>query len=134
MQKPEIIIKAKDIKKAVASLPKTGPFGEEIAKNKNQSIIVSRNITSKGASPKAELHENHNDIFIVMSGKEELFIGGKITDKKEIKPGEWRGEKLKDSRKYKIGAGDIVIIPAGISHRHGKGTIKLMVIKTGAHS
>lgn len=134
MQRPEIIIKAKDIKKALAELPKKGPFGEEIAKNKNQSVIVSRNITSKNASPKAELHENYTDIFIVMAGKEELFIGGKITDKKEIKLGEWRGEKLKGARKYKIGAGDIVIIPAGIAHRHGKGTIKLMVIKTGARS
>lgn len=130
MEEKEILFKREELEEAMVSLPKVGPFGEELVKNPDQSVIISKTITADGVSPRAELHENYTDIFLVQEGEEELFIGGEIADKQETGPGEWRGQNLEGARTYKVKAGDIVVIPKGVAHRHGLGTIKIIVIKT----
>ena len=112
------------------SLPEVGPFGEELKTNENRSVVSYKNLTSGGVAGKAELHENYNDIFLVQEGEEELFIGGEIKDKQEVSSGEWRGENLEGYASYRIKAGDTVVIPKGIAHRHGEGIIKFICIKT----
>jgi len=129
MNNPEIIIKNSQIIEAISSLPNQGPWAEELLKNDNQSIIISRLITSEEIGKKAELHENYTDILFIQEGQEEIFIGGEITDKLSIGPGEWRGENLINFRTHKVEKGDIMIIPKGVAHRHGKGKVKILVIK-----
>ena len=118
-----------------------GEVGEGMLIGKGRMVLISRNVTPEEPSRKAELHENYTDIFLVKEGSEKIFIGGDIADKQPYmiddkpQPGEWRGIKVTSApgneiRKYQIAAGDIVIIPKGIVHRHGAGTIKMLVIKT----
>lgn len=129
MENKEILITREQIKQAIGLLPPAGSFGEEMFSNQERSVIVSRNVTGKNMATKAELHENYFDLFFVQAGEEEILIGGEILDKQQTKPGEWRGEKLTGARAYKLKAGDIIIIPKGVAHRHGVGVIKMIVIK-----
>lgn len=125
----EIIIKSPQIANAVLNMPEYGPWAEELLKNDDRSIIISRLITSEEIGKKAEIHENYTDILFSLDGREEIFIGGEIVDKLSIGPGEWRGENLVNFRAYNIEKGDIAIIPKGVAHRHGKGKVKILVVK-----
>lgn len=129
MNNLEIILRGKEIKKAISNLPQKGLFGEELISNKGRSVIVSRVITEEEVSSKAEIHEDYTDIFIIKEGKEELFVGGKILNKELTGSGEWRGSVLRGAKKYFVSSGDVAIIPNGVAHRHGKGKIKMLVIK-----
>ena len=82
MQNPEIIIKKGDLSEYVKSLPESGPFGEKVLANSDGTAMVNKIITSSEPSEYAEIHDNFVDIFIVLEGEEELFIGGEIKDKK----------------------------------------------------
>lgn len=130
MQNPEIIIKKGDLSEYVKSLPESGPFGEKVLANLDGTAMVNKIITSSEPSEYAEIHDNFVDIFIVLGGEEELFIGGEIKDKKSASAGEWLGKELNGARKYEVEAGDIVIIPKGVAHQHGRGVVKMIVIKT----
>ena len=129
MNNPEIILKTKDINNFISTLPQDGSFGEELTSNEERSTIVSRSLTAKTKSKRAELHENYTDIFIIHEGSEELFIGGNIEDREQTRPGEWRGQSLVGARKYQVEAGNVVIIPKGVAHQHGEGILKMIVIK-----
>ena len=131
MEHPEIILKSNDIEELEKVLPEQGPFGEELRANPEKSVIINKNVTSQDPAGKAELHENYTDIFVVLEGSEQLFIGGTITDKESTGPGEWRGAKLEGAREHKVEKGDTIIIPKGIAHKHGIGTLKLLVFKIG---
>ncbi len=130
MKYPEIILKKQTIENYVKSLPKTGQFGEKVLVNKNETVIINKNITSDKSAEYAEIHDNYVDIFMIQEGQEELFIGGEIKDKKSVSPGEWLGRDLIGARKYNIEAGDVIIIPKGVAHQHGQGLVKMIVIKT----
>jgi mannose-6-phosphate isomerase-like protein (cupin superfamily) len=129
MNNQEIIIRGKEIKKFRLRFPKVGPWGNVLFANNQKTAMVSQVVTPKEVGPKAEMHEQYTDIFVILEGREEIFIGGRITDKKSSSRGEWLGSKLVGARKYIVGAGDMVIIPKGLAHRHGAGLIKLLVFK-----
>ncbi len=126
----EILLTEKEVQEALASLPVKGPFGKMVKINADGSIKASVSITAVEASPQAEIHDNFNDTFVVFSGEEELWVGGEISDKRETEPGEWVGETLVGAHAQKLKAGDTVVIPKGVAHRHGLGSIKLLIIKT----
>ncbi len=130
MSKPEIIIKKNQFNDFVKSMPDKGPFGEELIFNEQRSVVFNRTVPSDDPAKKSELHDNYVDIFLVQEGQEEFFVGGELVDKEEVSKGEWRGSGLTNAKKYEIAAGDIVIIPKGVPHQHGQGTVKIMVIKT----
>jgi len=92
-------------------------------------VKISMVATSKEASPKAESHDNFNDLFLVQSGEEEFWVGGEITDKEETEKGEWLGQNLVGAQKYQIKAGDVMVVPKGIAHKHGTGSVIFLVIK-----
>ncbi len=98
--------------------------------NSDSSVKVSVLITSPDVSPKAEIHDNFNDLFFVQAGEEEFWAGGEIIDKQETESGEWLGENLVGAQKYRLKSGDILVVPKGIAHRHGLGSATLLVIKT----
>jgi mannose-6-phosphate isomerase-like protein (cupin superfamily) len=65
----------------------------------------------------AELHETEADIFVVESGSATLIVGGEIVAAKTTAPNEVRGPSIKNGVERKIGAGDIVHIPAKTAHQ-----------------
>lgn len=130
ISKPEIIIKKNQLDDFVDGLPDRGPFGEELIFNKQRSIIFNRVVPSDGLAEKSESHDNYVDIFLVQEGQEEFFVGGEIINKEEVSEGEWRGSGLANARKYKISAGDIMVVPKGVPHQHGQGIVKIIIIKT----
>jgi len=114
----------------LASLPNNGPFGKMVRINSDNSVKASVSVTSAEISPQAEIHDNFNDLFIVLSGEEEVWVGGEISDKREAEPGEWAGENLIGARKHQLSKGDVLVIPKGMAHRHGLGSAALLIIKT----
>ena len=65
----------------------------------------------------AEIHRQWSDVTIIRSGKGVLRTGHIISSKREVSPGEWRGETMQDSIIRQLSAGDLVVIPAGMAHQ-----------------
>ena len=65
----------------------------------------------------AELHENYADVFYVVKGHGTLLTGGPVQDEKIVSPGEHRGSALQGGAQTVLNKGDVVHIPAGVSHQ-----------------
>jgi mannose-6-phosphate isomerase-like protein (cupin superfamily) len=65
----------------------------------------------------AELHEKQADLFVVISGDATLVVGGEVVDAKTTAPNEIRGPSIRAGEKKKLGAGDVVHIPARVPHQ-----------------
>ena len=64
-----------------------------------------------------EVHADWNDLFVVQSGEATILIGGTVMNGKTTAPGEIRGTTSTGGEKHKVGAGDIVHIPANVPHQ-----------------
>jgi mannose-6-phosphate isomerase-like protein (cupin superfamily) len=64
----------------------------------------------------SETHAEWADIYYVTAGSASIITGGSITDAREDSPGEIRGTGISGGTGHRIGAGDIVHIPAGVPH------------------
>jgi len=120
------------VKETMDALSKKGPFREEMFVDESGTIRVLRAITSDSPSDEAEIHGNWHDIFFVLEGEEEFFIGEDINDKQLVgspEDGEWTGKELVGAEKHLIKKGNMIIIPKGVPHKHGKGKIRLIIIK-----
>jgi mannose-6-phosphate isomerase-like protein (cupin superfamily) len=65
----------------------------------------------------AEIHTQWSDVTIIRSGKGVLRTGGVIPSRQEVSPGEWRGDSTQGSGERQLGAGDLIVIPAGVVHQ-----------------
>ena len=65
----------------------------------------------------AELHEGQVDIFVVQNGAATLIVGGDMVDAKTTSPGEIRGTSINGGERVKLGAGDVIHIPANTPHQ-----------------
>lgn len=65
----------------------------------------------------AELHENFADFFYVVKGHATLLTGGPLQDEKTVSPGELRGTAVESGARTVLNKGDVVHIPAGVSHQ-----------------
>lgn len=126
----EILLTRDEIQKALSLLPDKGPASQAMKINADGSVKASVLLTSPEISPKAEIHENFNDLFLAQAGEEEFWVGGEIIDKTEVEPGEWLGEKLVDAQRHMLKSDDILIVPKGVPHKHGAGTATFLIIKT----
>ena len=95
-----------------------GMAGKKLASNPlgnygNHTMQLSH----REASGEAELHETMNDIFVVESGEATLVVGGTVASAKTTAPNEVRGPSIQGGEKKKLGAGDIVHIPAKTPHQ-----------------
>ncbi len=82
----------------------------------------------------AEVHDNVDDIFIILEGAATFVLGGRLDAPKEIQPGEWRASGITGGKEFKVGKGDVVIVPRGTPHRRittGQ-DVTLMVVKASA--
>jgi mannose-6-phosphate isomerase-like protein (cupin superfamily) len=65
----------------------------------------------------AEIHDNYADFFYVVKGHGTLLTGAPIQDEKIVSPGEHRGSALQGGAQTVLNKGDVVHIPAGVSHQ-----------------
>jgi mannose-6-phosphate isomerase-like protein (cupin superfamily) len=86
---------------------------EQLGKFGNHALQVAH----REGSGLAELHETQADLFIVQSGEATLVVGGTVSGGKTTAPGEVRGPSITGGEKKKLGAGDVVHIPANTAHQ-----------------
>lgn len=74
-------------------------------------------IAHREANGNVEVHALLDDYFVVQSGAATLVYGGEVVDPKLAEPNETRGDSIKGGERLKLGAGDIVHIPATVPHQ-----------------
>jgi mannose-6-phosphate isomerase-like protein (cupin superfamily) len=74
-------------------------------------------VAHREGNGEAELHQTQADVFIVQTGEATLKIGGTVVDPKTTAPNEIRGPSIKGGEEKKLGAGDVVHIPAKVPHQ-----------------
>lgn len=67
--------------------------------------------------PDAEIHESKRDLWYVISGKGIFILGGELVDKKNNGGGELTGSSIEGGELFAVVAGDVIDIPAGVSHQ-----------------
>lgn len=77
------------------------------------TLLVAR----RDAEGLVEVHERLNDEFVVQAGRAGVLVGGKVSGNRQTAPGEWRGGKIDGARRYDLGPGDVLWIPAGAPHQ-----------------
>ena len=65
----------------------------------------------------AEVHTKLADFITVRSGEGEVLIGGTIVEGRSTAADELRGKSIQGATSYKVGAGDILYIPANTVHQ-----------------
>lgn len=66
---------------------------------------------------KAEMHEQLEDVFVVLQGTATLITGGTIENPVTSAPNEIRGSSIQQGVRKKLQEGDIAHIPAGVPHQ-----------------
>jgi len=83
-----------------------------------------------------ELHDASDDIYYVLDGKATLYLGGTLSEAKEISPGEWRSKTATGGQQIAIAKGDLIVVPRGTVHQRtvtGKG-FSMILIKVFAET
>ena len=83
-----------------------------------------------------ELHDASDDIYYVLEGKATLYLGGTLSEAKEISPGEWRSKTAAGGQQVTIAKGDLIVVPRGTVHQRtvtGKG-FSMILIKVFAET
>ena len=86
----------------------------------NSLLLVDRISTGE-----SEIHTTQNDVMNILEGSATLITGGKLTGERKISDTETRGESLTGNDRRPIKAGDMVLIPAKLTHQ--------LVLKPGEH-
>jgi mannose-6-phosphate isomerase-like protein (cupin superfamily) len=73
--------------------------------------------TFRDKSGQSEVHQGWTDILIIESGDATIAIGGTQVNPKTTGPGEMRADSATGARKIPVKPGDILNIPAGVSHQ-----------------
>ena len=93
--------------------PKLKLSVEQLGKFGNHSFMVAH----READGEAELHDTQADVFVVQSGEANFVVGGTVQNPKTTEPGEVRGTSIQGGQRTRLGAGDIVHIPAKVAHQ-----------------
>jgi mannose-6-phosphate isomerase-like protein (cupin superfamily) len=86
---------------------------EVIAIDGNRMFMVAH----REGSGLAEWHEKQADIMMISVGEVTMVYGGTIVDGKTTAPGEKRGPSISGGTEVKLGAGDVLHIPAQVPHQ-----------------
>ncbi len=73
-------------------------------------------VIRRTAPTEAELHQRWTDIWYVIEGGGTVVTGGSLIESTEISPSEFRGPRISGGAELRIAKGDVVRIPAGVSH------------------
>ncbi len=101
--------------------------GAELAKKLDAQKVANETIATEGnrtfmvahreGSGVAEWHEKQADVMFISSGQITMVYGGTIVDAKTTAPGEMRGPSIRGGTEAKLGAGDVLHIPAKVPHQ-----------------
>jgi len=86
---------------------------EVIATEGNRKFMVAH----REGSGLAEWHEKEADVMYISAGAVTMVYGGTIIDEKTTTAGEKRGSSIKGGTEAKLGAGDVLHIPAKVPHQ-----------------
>jgi mannose-6-phosphate isomerase-like protein (cupin superfamily) len=64
----------------------------------------------------SEMHDTEADIYLVVEGEADLYLGGTIVEQTTPEPGQHVGTGLDGAECRHIGQGDMVVIPEGVPH------------------
>ena len=74
-------------------------------------------VATRTQSGLAEIHMQLSDITFIRSGRGVLRTGQTLAGQREQSPGEWRGDAVQNPIERQLGAGDFLMIPAGMAHQ-----------------
>jgi mannose-6-phosphate isomerase-like protein (cupin superfamily) len=86
---------------------------EIVATEGNRTFMVAH----REGSGVAEWHEKQADIMMISSGEVTMIYGGTIVDAKTTQPGEMRGPSIQGGTEVRLGAGDVLHVPAKVPHQ-----------------
>ena len=78
----------------------------------NGLIVLANRAVQRGA----EMHDKTNHIFIIVEGEATFVTGGKLTNAKEISPGQTRADGIEGGQSHHLSKGDVIAIPANTPH------------------
>ena len=70
----------------------------------------------RDAPGEVETHTKDTDIFYILDGSATFVTGGAIRDSRDTAPDEKRGKSMDGGTVYHLSQGNIVIIPANVTH------------------
>jgi mannose-6-phosphate isomerase-like protein (cupin superfamily) len=86
---------------------------EVVATEGNRRFMIAH----REGSGVAEWHEKEADVMFISAGAVTMVYGGTIVDEKTTAAGEKRGPSIKGGTEVKLGAGDVLHIPAKVPHQ-----------------
>ena len=93
----------------------------DVQKSANEVLATEGNrrfmVAHREGSGLAEWHEKEADVMFFSAGSITMIYGGTIVDEKATGPGERRGTSIKGGTEVKLGAGDVLHIPAKVPHQ-----------------
>ena len=109
---------------------KNGNQQFDIVPSKDSQLRVAVFFDEKRENDNFEVHDDSDDIYIVLDGEATLVLGGNLTDAKEVSPGEWRSKTAGGGQSVKIAKGDVIVVPRGTVHQRsvaGKGFSMILI-------
>lgn len=119
---------AATIARAADALAHGPTTGRTFASYPGLHYVQSRRSTS--GSP--EVHDQWLDVTVVQAGRATLLTGGRVEGGSLTTPDEHRGGKIIGGSSRRLGAGDLITIPAGVPHQYQLApgdTIRYLTIK-----
>ena len=100
--------------------------GAELARSGNIALQLS---VMPGNGP-GELHRNNDDLLMIQQGTATVVTGGAMVNGKDHPGGNTYGSGLEGGVSTQVGPGDIVLIPAGLTHQLlvPPGTVLVMIV------
>ena len=98
-------------------------LGDSITPGASRTAQIGRGpnftyaLTHRDSSGGLERHDAWTDILVIQSGSATYLSGGVQEGARETSPGEWRDGTARGATRQRIGAGDVVTVPAGTPHQ-----------------
>lgn len=96
-----------------AKMDKSKTATQNLERYGNHLMMVAH----REANGQVEVHEHTADVFVVESGEATLLVGGKADGLHTTAPGEVRAPSMKGGESRTLTAGDVVHIPAKMTHQ-----------------
>jgi mannose-6-phosphate isomerase-like protein (cupin superfamily) len=104
---------ASQLASVTAGLARAGSSGRTIGGHETFHYVESRRVAN--GSP--EIHDDWVDVTLVQAGRATLLVGGRVSGGTLASPGEHRGGTIAGGTPHPLGAGDLLVVPAGIPHQ-----------------
>ena len=101
-----------DVEKALGNENKV----EDLIGGAGMQLRVAVQHDEKKDQSEAELHDQSDDVFYVLSGSAQLTLGGTLDNPREATPGEWKSAKINGGKTFTITKGDLIVVPRGTPH------------------